>query len=400
MKSLEKKVFESTKWKKSNAYCAKKLNISLNEFLKIKKGLQPTTTTENTATSEETSIKYDLEKGTGQLSFKNDTPLSPDEIVEKFRIDTSRWRLAGYWNKQQPSGKYLISANIRQLADKEVVEDKFMEFLKTYKSGIKSIPNEYKENSWKAPVMLEFSLADAHIDKWGLEGDSIEEHCANYLRILKELVETASKAHNVEQIAFIIGNDFFNTDNWQNGTTEHINIQDINVRWSEAYEYGFEVLVEAITTLKRYCDTLKIILVQGNHAKTKEFYLGHALEVYFKKAKGIEFDRTSHPRKLLVYGNTAIMYHHGNCKIEDLPLLMASEFPVDWGMTKYHRVHTGDKHFYMEKEVKGVVIKQFPSISQTDTWHNEKNYVLNRRVGLVVVHDRVKGRIAEYEESV
>lgn len=346
------------------------------------------------------SLIEDLNKGTAEKTVNTSIEIQTlEDLIKICNIDTKIWNIDKYIQNYY-SGKFQVKAFLSKKSIEQLKLDSFKEFLENYKSPHIPLGITNKYSLELNPVMVEISLADAHIDKWGIEGDSIIDHCKKYFEILQSLVLRAHSAHNIEEIVFVIGNDYFNTDNWHSATTLHMNPQEINARWDSAYEMGFETLVESINFLRNYSNRVKVIVVEGNHAKTKEFYLGHALEVFFKKDKNIIFDRTSKPRKLHVYYNTAIMYHHGNCKIDQLPLIMASEFPTEWGNTRFHRVHTGDKHFYMEKEISGVRIKQFPSISQTDTWHNENNYILNGRVGLLNVYDREKGRIVEYEEVI
>lgn len=382
---------------------AEKLGVSVEEIERlIKKVKYELEDIEEGLEIEGETRKYNLDKGTLEVSAVYSFAPDPQTVARDHRIDDKEYQLSAYYSKGHKNGTYTVTALFRKVSKEQIVVSSFQDFLKDYKSNYKPLKDSevFKNNSFSTPVMCEISLADAHIEKFGLEGDSLEDHCEKYLSILDRLIYKAYMSNNIEEIVFVAGNDYFNSDNWQNGTTLHINIQDNNSHWDKTYEVGFDTLVKAITKLRNFSPKVKVIMVPGNHAKTKEFYLGHALEVYFKPDLGVIFDRTSAPRKVHVYHNTAIMYHHGNCKIDQLPLIMASEFPGQWGSTKFHRVHTGDKHFYMEKEIAGVRIKQYPSISQTDRWHNENNYVLNGRVGLLNVFDREKGRITEYEEMI
>ena len=54
----------------------------------------------------------------------------------------------------------------------------------------------------------------------------------------------------------------------------------------------------------------------------------------------------------------------------------------------------------MAKEVKGVRIQQMPSLSGTDKWHRDNNYVNNIRAALVLLYDKEKGKIGELEERI
>ena len=44
---------------------------------------------------------------------------------------------------------------------------------------------------------------------------------------------------------------------------------------------GFAILADTIKMLKVNSITVEVILVQGNHDRTKSFYLAHALDIFF-----------------------------------------------------------------------------------------------------------------------
>ena len=195
-----------------------------------------------------------------------------------------------------------------------------------------------------------------------------------------------------------ISNDFFHTDNYQNQTTQGTP-QDTIMDYHSEYELGFAVLVDTINMLRQNANDVSVVLVQGNHDRTKSFYLAHALDIYFKDEHDVEFIREHSVIKAKVLGNTFIGWHHGNCKLDDLPLLFAThpDYSHFFGNAKYREIHTGDKHHYMAKEVKGVRIQQMPSLSGTDRWHLDNNFVHSIRAALALVYDKDLGKISEFE---
>jgi hypothetical protein len=171
--------------------------------------------------------------------------------------------------------------------------------------------------------------------------------------------------------------------------------------YSSEYELGFAILVDTINMLRQNANHVVVVLVQGNHDRTKSYYLAHALDVYFHSDPNIYFDREHSVLKATMLGDTFIGYHHGNCKIEDLPLVFATGNNSEaFGCSKYREVHTGDKHHYMAKEVKGVRIQQMPSLSGTDRWHLDNNYVHSVRAALALVYDDEHGKVAEFETRI
>jgi len=215
-------------------------------------------------------------------------------------------------------------------------------------------------------------------------------------------VNNVKSLYNIRKLVFPISNDFFHSDNYQNTTTNGTP-QDVTAWYDEEYEKGFDILANTLNFLVTQAEEIEVVLVQGNHDRTKGFYVTHALEVFFKDYNKIKFQRHHSTTKAVVLGNTFIGYHHGNsCKLEDLPLLFATvpEFSQQFGNAKYREIHTGDKHHYMAKDVKGVRIQQLPSLSGDDRWHIDMNFVNSVRAGIVFVYHPEKGKIAEFESRI
>ena len=133
MESLFDKIRTSFKWKKTSEYCAEKLNISVDDYDKLKDYVKSQDLLENTSTSYE----YNLEKGEAKMeTMSASEPKSPEEIIDILNIDTTQWKLSSYWNKQM-GDHWRVSAMVTKLKDNEV--DNVAELLKGFK------PKKYKE---------------------------------------------------------------------------------------------------------------------------------------------------------------------------------------------------------------------------------------------------------------
>jgi hypothetical protein len=396
-------------WKKSRSFYAKKLNISEEEVDELMKEIRRKESVREDAeiaayidALEERVIEVNNEKGTLKSTVNCDfEPKSDEELAKLHKIDTLRYKISNYWSKMKSNGKFTSSvfATLRKPSD-YTAED-FAKFLQNYTPKEVRILHKLHENFYdKETVDVEISIADFHLAKKTLEGESVSTKRDQFLCVVRELTHKVSSCYNIKKIVFPISNDFFHTDNYQNSTTNGTP-QDVLVSYDHEYEEGFDILVEAISFLSAMCDQVEVVLVQGNHDRTKSFFLAHALEVFFKDGYNVTFQRQHSTTKSVVLGNTFIGYHHGNCKIEDLPLVFATgSDSVSFGNAKYREVHTGDKHHYMAKEIKGVRIQQMPSLSGTDRWHADNNYVNNIRSGLALVYHKEYGKVAEFESRI
>lgn len=391
-------------WKKSKKFMAEKLEITEGEVEELLKELRGKDSTVEDEIVEYISStrKVNNEKGTLESTLVLDYEPKDDlELAALHKINLDKYVITNYWSKVLPSGKFTSSVFSKLKKPQDYTPEDFAKFLQEYKpqhSAVKFV----EIHPDKKTVDVEISLSDFHLAKKVIDGNNdIEVRKAAYIHVVQELVKNVRGVYNIDAVVLPISNDFFHTDNYQNQTTAGTP-QDTIADYAQEYEHGFDLLVQAIDFLKANAEEVQVVLVQGNHDRTKSYYLAHALEVYYSKDPAVFFDRTTSLVKAVVLGNTFIGYHHGNCKLEDLPLLFAThkEYSSYFGNAVYREVHTGDKHHYMAKEVKGVRIQQMPSLSGTDRWHSDNNFVHSIRAGLALVYDHTHGKIAEFESRI
>lgn len=391
-------------WKKSKKFMAEKLEITEGEVEELLKELRGKDSTVEQEIVEYISStrKVNNEKGTLESTLVLDYEPKDDlELAALHKINLDKYVITNYWSKVLPSGKFTSSVFSKLKKAQDYTPEDFAKFLQEYKpqhSAVKFV----EIHPDKKTVDVEISLSDFHLAKKVIDGNNdIEVRKAAYMHVVQELVKNVRGVYNIDVVVLPISNDFFHTDNYQHATTNGTP-QDTIVDYAQEYEAGFDLLVQAIDFLKANAEEVQVVLVQGNHDRTKSYYLAHALDVYYSEDPAVYFDRTTSLVKAVVLGNTFIGYHHGNCKIEDLPLLFAThkDYSIYFGNAVYREVHTGDKHHYMAKEVKGVRIQQMPSLSGTDRWHSDNNFVHSIRAGLALVYDHTHGKIAEFESRI
>lgn len=403
---LLSKLEELLRQKKSKKFYAERLGISefeVNELLKeLKEKDSDEPFVETVKNYIEESRKVNVEKGTIESTITSDyDPKDDIELAALHKINLDKYIITNYWSKMLPSGKFTSSIFSKRKQPKDYSPEDFAKFLENYKPNNISIVKP-ESNIAKEHVDVELSISDFHLAKRCVDGDNDPASRAlRYFNVAQSLIHKVRANYNIDTVIFPISNDFFHTDNYQHQTTNGTP-QDTIVDYAEEYELGFSILVDTINMLRQNCNDVEVILVQGNHDRTKSFYLAHALDVYFKNDYDVTFIRNHSVVKATMSGNTFIGYHHGNCKIDDLPLLFAThpEYSSYFGEAKYREIHTGDKHHYMAKEIKGVRIQQMPSLSGTDRWHYDNNFVHSVRAALALVYDRKLGKVAEFETRI
>lgn len=385
--------------KRSKKFYAERLKISEDEVSELMKELKKSEEPVKLELAS-SSKKVNVEKGTIESVVTSDfEPKNDIELANLHKINLDKYVITNYWSKMLPSGKFTSSVFSKRKEPKDYTPEDFIKFLENYKpTNLPSVNKLVIQD--RTHVNVEISLSDYHLAKRHVDGDNNPvDRAVRYFNIAESLIKKVTSIYNIDTVILPISNDFFHTDNYQNQTT-NFTPQDTMMDYSSEYEMGFDILVSTINMLKEHSSIVEVVLVQGNHDRTKSFYLAHALEVFFKNNNDVNFKREHGVVKGLTIGNTFIGWHHGNCKIEDLPLLFAThpEYSEQFGNAKFREIHTGDKHHYMAKEVKGVRIQQMPSLSGTDRWHLDNNYVHSIRAAIALVYDYKKGKVCEFEE--
>ena len=399
MDNIKQKVLDSLKWKKHPSYCAEKLNITEKQYKKVKKELlaerknkrKKSIFFSKAAENAQIAEAIDLENGTGKLSGTFDhEPKSAEEIIILLKIDTDKWKLSQYWNKQM-GDHWRVSALVSQIKNPE--EKLFEDLLKNWTPKKYKISNTpYKSKFTDDPHCAVISLQDIHFGKEG--NDTIDK---DFEDTVKNLVTRANAIHHIETMYFVVGGDLINMDTFQ-GTTTSGTPLDNCMSATEAYVQAFDAMHWAVTYIKAHCDNLVVVYVPGNHDRLSSFHLAHALSRSIDCDK-ITWDVKYEERKVHVWHNNFNAFEHGDKRSKNNPLIYASEYPKAWGDTtnrtlfKGH-IHTDRKVEYMtSNETAGFIEKTLPSLGKTDYYHYSNKYVGNRRSGKLEIQHPTMGNI-------
>ncbi len=391
MDSLFEKIKASFKWKKTSDYCAEKLNITIEDYDKLRSIVK------SQELLEESSIEssYNLEKGEAKMSVVSSSePKTPEEIIDILNIDITKWKLSSYWNKQM-GDHWRVSAMVTRLKDNEV--DNVAELLKGFK------PKKYKQvTRLKTPGKTKtagvLSLQDIH---FGKEGNETIDKC--FEETIKDLINRATNSHHLEKLYYVIGGDVINMDTWNGSTTSGTPLDNCMTA-TEAYMQAFDSIQWSVNYLKQFCDKLQIVYIPGNHDRLSSFHLAHGLSKCFDD-KNILWDVVYLERKVYVYENNFFAFEHGDVNTKNSLLLYSMEYPKQWGMTLHRTLYTGHYHhkkkiqYITEHENTGFMLKILPSLSRTDYYHYHNKFVGSKRSGVLSIHSPTKGEICELTYS-
>lgn len=396
--TLIEQVKAALKWKRSAADTAAKLGISLEKYLEIKKLIQFTEVPVvplYTKTNKVVEWKEDLDKGVAEIKGLSLTePRTAEEIIELLKIDTTKWKLSSYWNKETQSG-WMVSAMVtaKTKESKDVLADVVANFKPDYQPVTEPFINEKFDRNCVGII----STQDLHFGK-----EDNQDITVHFKAAITDLIHRAYMSHRMDKIVYVIGGDLLNMDTFSGTTTSGTPV-DNHQRAHDAYTAAFDALYWSINYIKQFCDNLHVVFVPGNHDRLSSYHIAHALSKCFDiEDYSVYFDIEYAERKVMVYGHNFFAFEHGDVSKKNTALVYATEFPLSWGGTKYRTCYTGHFHskktieYTTENEYNGFSIKHLPSLCSTDYWHYHNKYTGSKRQAIMEIHDIEKGKVSEF----
>lgn len=201
--NLIDKVKHSLKWKRSNAFCATKLGISIEKYKQLKRQINFKfgETIEHPRTNKILEFKEDLDKGTAEIKGLSLTePRTAEEIIELLKIDVTKWKLSSYWNKERHDG-WFISAMVTAL--KHEPKDILADVIANFKPNYQSLPEPFINDKFMSDSVGVISTQDLHFGKE--DNEDIVEH---FKAAITNLVCRAYMSHKLTKIVYVIGEIF------------------------------------------------------------------------------------------------------------------------------------------------------------------------------------------------
>jgi hypothetical protein len=433
--SLINQVYGSLRWKKTDEFCATKLGISLQKYQDIKKQILQTrdllqqeldnqmvsivgkrmleliddegvkneyiTQLEdnlvdviNQQKEKVVEFKENIDDGTAEIKgIAFAEPKSPEEIIRILKIDTDKWKLSSYWNKQHKD-YWLVSAMVTYKKLEPV--DHITETLNNFTPNYLPVAKVHINDKFSSPTVGILSIQDLHFGKEG--NDTIVEDFKNSI---EHLVLKAYSCHRVGKIIYVIGGDLLNMDTFSGLTTKGTPV-DSDQRAQDAYNDAFDAMYWSVNYIRQFCEQLEVVYLPGNHDRLSSYHLVHALSKCFVPDPYITFNADYSERKVVTYGDNFFAFEHGDVTKKMTALVYATEFPQEWGATKYRTCYTGHFHtkkvteFVTDNEVHGFAIKHLPSLSKSDYWHYHNKFTGSKRQAIMEIHDMTKGKVSEF----
>lgn len=314
------------------------------------------------------------------------------EILNQNNFNPPKWKDG--WLKTEEASIRIVNSN-NDVSLEQIKE----EMIKEMKKHSPKYPKIKRIKSTEH--LLVISLGDIHFNKLALFEETGEEYNIEIaVKRVKEAINEIlirSIFYKPELIMLCIGNDSLHTDT-AHSTTKGT-LQDTNTAWHRAYKIARQTYVEVIEQLLTV-SKVHIVFNPSNHDYYSGFMLADSLFCWFNKCRDITFDISIKHRKYFKYGENLIGTTHGDeGKIDDYPMLMATEAKEDWATTSYRYIFC--HHIHHKKQIKFLVghdkqqveIEYMRSPSAADGWHYRSGYIAQKSIE-GFIHSKKKGQIS------
>lgn len=386
----------NTTTRKSSADWAKKLRISVEEYLSIKgdiTGKKPSKSkfivvsvdddnalTENQLLDRITEFSENLEKGTGEIKAElSSEPLSAADIEARLKI-TKDWKLVQYWNKSHVNrnGKeyWTISGNISRRKGADKAETEFIKFLETYEPA-PVIPITKYHSPGISNGMLLLPNQDQHFDKHDVLGqNNIAERFAKVFNSQNTILQQSVLSVNLDKIVYVIGSDELNSESGHHPATTKGTPQINILPYHDSFEAVCNHEASCVLNLLNYTDNVEVVYISGNHDMFSGWHIASWLSAYFRNYDNIRFDISPNFTKYLKYNNSAVCINHGDeMKPEQLARLFPVNFKKDWSSCDNYYIFCGDKHTELSRSIGAIKFFRVAALSTAKSyWDAHKGY--------------------------
>lgn len=265
-------------------------------------------------------------------------------------------------------------------------------FLRAFKGAVEGIlpvtavsaPRDLRDD-----LLTVYPLGDPHL---GLVASSLvtgteydlETCIADLTCAMDELVDSAPCG---SRALIINSGDYFHSDLMDGRTSRSGHKLDVDGRWHHVLRAGIETMIRLV---QRALEKHSHVIVDnrpGNHDDMSAAFLQLCLEAYFKDEPRVTVVQCVQPVWHYVHGTVLIASAHGHApKSEDMPAILAADFPEDWGRTKTRHVYVGHIHHQTVREYRGCTVESLRVHGAKDAWTHSMGYRAKRVVIMDVWH--------------
>jgi len=255
--------------------------------------------------------------------------------------------------------------------------------------GYKGIPNIKPLRTFKKDMLTVYPFGDPHIGMYSYARETgADFDCDIATASMCGAVDHLCDVTPETETAIILSvGDTFHADTSDNKSLNSGHSFDVDTRWSRVLEIGVTIMIRCIERALQKHKTVIFKAMPGNHDKHTALMLAICISSYFRNNKRVIVDKEPAYYWYHQFGKVLIGATHGDqCKVADLPTIMADDRHEMWGKSMYRYWYTGHIHTKTVHEYRGVLCESFRTLAPRDAWHAAKGYGAGRDMNAIIHH--------------
>ncbi len=169
--------------------------------------------------------------------------------------------------------------------------------------------------------------------------------------------------------------DFLHADSKVAATPQSGNMLDVDGRFPRVVRIAVDALKYCIGRMLQKHEQVEVFITPGNHNPNSAGMMAMILEAYYENEPRVKIEDSPGVYYYRRFGKNLIGITHGDkVKMADLPSIMATDRPQDWGVTEHRYFWTGHIHHTKHQEYRGCFVESFNTLAASDAWHHSSGY--------------------------
>jgi hypothetical protein len=262
---------------------------------------------------------------------------------------------------------------VKTTADDERRQAIIEESMKAMVRDMKPLPPRREvKRKYRDDILVGYPLGDPHVGMraWAKEcGADWDLAIAQdaHRRVVDDLV---SRSTHSEQALLVNLGDLLHYDSMMPMTVRSGNMLDADGRYNKMIHVATDIMVQFVESALEHHRRVHVINQIGNHDETGAQWMALLLAHRYSRNKRVTVDTSPSVFNYYRFGSNFIGTHHGHTvkKIDQLPAVMATDRPKDWGECTHRMWWTGHVHSEAVREFPGCIVETFGTIATADAY--------------------------------
>jgi hypothetical protein len=278
---------------------------------------------------------------------------------------------------------------VKTSEDQERQHQMFLETINALKSDLPRVVKTKAPQVDNDDLLACYPIGDHHLGMLAWD----KETGADYdLGIGERLLHSAihhlvAISPKSQQALVAVLGDFMHYDSFKAITPTSGNLLDADSRFPKMVRAAIRALRATISCALTKHAKVHVIVEIGNHDLASSIFLMECLSALYEKEPRVTVDTSPMHYHYYRFGKCLVMTHHGHGpKMQDLPLIMATDKPKDWGATEHRFIWTGHIHHWSAKDFPGCSVESFRVLPPSDAWAHQRGYRPLRDMRSIIMH--------------